>query len=107
MRRMRTAGGGMGSSMMNFGKSTAKPANIDSKSKVTFEDVAGLKEAKIEIMELVDFLKNPEDYTKLGAKITKGDLITGPPGKGKNLLAKEDASEAQKTIFTMKCSEVE
>ncbi|MDD3721135.1 MAG: ATP-dependent zinc metalloprotease FtsH [Lutibacter sp.] len=103
LRRMGT--GGMGGSMMNFGKSTAKLANIDTKSKVTFEDVAGLKEAKVEIMELVDFLKNPEEYTKLGAKIPKGILLTGPPGTGKTLLAKAVAGEAQVPFYSMSGSE--
>lgn len=102
-RRMRT--GGMGGSMMNFGKSTAKLSNIDTKSKVTFDDVAGLKEAKVEIMEVVDFLKNPEEYTKLGAKIPKGILLTGPPGTGKTLLARAVAGEAQVPFFSLSGSE--
>lgn len=103
LRRMRT--GGMGGSMMNFGKSTAKLSNIDTKSKVTFADVAGLKEAKVEIMEIVDFLKNPEEYTKLGAKIPKGILLTGPPGTGKTLLARAVAGEAQVPFYSMSGSE--
>ncbi len=103
LRRMRT--GGMGGAMANFGKSTAKLSNIDTKSKVTFEDVAGLKEAKVEIMEVVDFLKNPEEYIKLGAKIPKGILLTGPPGTGKTLLAKAVAGEAKVPFFSMSGSE--
>src|SRR5690554_2388264 len=103
-RRMRSSGG-MSGSMMEFGKTTAKPVDIDIQSKVTFEDVAGLKEAKIEIMEIVDFLKNPEEYTKLGAKIPKGVLLTGPPGTGKTLLAKAVAGEAQVPFFSMSGSE--
>lgn len=103
MRRMRT--GGPSSSMMNFGKTTAKPVDIEIQSKVTFDDVAGLKEAKVEIMEIVDFLKNPEEYTKLGAKIPKGILLTGPPGTGKTLLAKAVAGEAQVPFYSMSGSE--
>ncbi|HLW39352.1 MAG TPA: ATP-dependent zinc metalloprotease FtsH, partial [Brumimicrobium sp.] len=105
LRRMRTSSGALGNSMMNFGKSNVKPATIDSKSKVTFDDVAGMKEAKAEIMELVDFLKNPDDYTKLGAKIPKGVLLTGPPGTGKTLLAKAVAGESGVPFFSLSGSE--
>ena len=92
-------------SIMNFGKSTAKLASKDVRSKVTFNDVAGLQEAKIEIMEIVDFLKHPETYTKLGAKIPKGVMLVGPPGTGKTLLAKAVAGEAQVPFFSLSGSE--
>ena len=97
--------GSLGSSMFNFGKSTAKIANIDTKSKVTFNDVAGLKEAKIEIIEILDFLKNPKEYTRLGAKIPTGVLLVGPPGTGKTLLARAVAGEAQVPFFSLSGSE--
>ena len=101
----RIGSGGMGGRLFNFGKSTAKLSNIDTKSKVTFKDVAGLKEAKIEMMELLDFLKNPEEYTKLGAKIPKGILLVGPPGTGKTLLARAIAGEAKVPFFSLSGSE--
>ena len=101
----RMGSGGMGGSIFNFGKLTAKLSNIDTKSKVTFQDVAGLKEAKIEMMEILDFLKNPEEYTRLGAKIPKGILLVGPPGTGKTLLARAIAGEAKVPFFSLSGSE--
>lgn len=102
----RSAFAGSGANpLFNFGKSTAKLAETGKKSKVTFDDVAGLKEAKIEVMEIVDFLKNPQKYTKLGAKIPKGVMLVGPPGTGKTLMAKAVAGEAGVPFFSMSGSE--
>lgn len=95
----------MGGSVFNFGKSTAKLMDKDTKSKVTFKDVAGLKEAKEEVAEIVNFLKNPEMYTKLGAKIPKGILLVGPTGTGKTLMAKAVAGEAQVPFYSLSGSE--
>ncbi|WP_226940523.1 MULTISPECIES: ATP-dependent zinc metalloprotease FtsH [unclassified Imperialibacter] len=101
---MRTGAGG-GSSPFSFGKSTARLLENEGKSTVTFDDVAGLEEAKQEVKEIVDFLKTPQDYTKLGAKIPKGVIIVGPPGTGKTLLAKAVAGEAQVPFFSLSGSE--
>jgi len=102
-RRMSSGSGS--NPLFNFGKSTAKLANTVKRSKITFNDVAGLKEAKTEVMEVVDFLKNPEKYTKLGAKIPKGVMLVGPPGTGKTLMAKAVAGEAGVPFFSMSGSE--
>lgn len=101
----RTGAGSSGSSLFNFGKSNARLMEKGSKSSATFKDIAGLKEAKTEIMEVVDFLKNPETYTKLGAKIPKGVMLVGPPGTGKTLMAKAVAGEAGVPFFSMSGSE--
>ena len=102
----RLGGGRKGSNpLFNFGKSTAVLTEKGAKSVVNFNDIAGLKEAKVEVMEVVDFLKNPERYTKLGAKIPKGVLLVGPPGTGKTLMAKAVAGEAQVPFFSMSGSE--
>lgn len=105
MRNMgRNMGGG--GSIFNIGKSRAQLYDKNSSSvNVTFKDVAGLEEAKVEIMEVVDFLKNPEKYTKLGGKIPKGVLLVGPPGTGKTLLAKSVAGEANVPFFSLSGSD--
>ena len=94
-----------GANPFEFGKSKAKLMDSTNKSKVTFEDVAGLEEAKVEIREIVEFLKNPKFYTRLGAKIPKGVILVGPPGTGKTLLAKAVAGEAQVPFFHISGSE--
>ena len=104
MKRM--GGGSMGGGgIFNVGKSKAMLFDKDNASKVTFEDVAGLAEAKVEIAEIVDFLKSPEHYTELGGKIPKGALLVGPPGTGKTLLAKAVAGEANVPFFSMSGSD--
>lgn len=102
---MRRMGGGGGSQIFNIGKSRAQLFDKDTKVNVTFNDVAGLEEAKIEIKEIVDFLKHPKKYTDLGAKIPKGALLVGPPGTGKTLLAKAVAGEAQVPFFSLSGSD--
>ncbi len=102
-RRMGGAGGGGG--IFSVGKSKARLFDKDNANKVTFQDVAGLAEAKVEIAEIVDFLKNPKHYTELGGKIPKGALLVGPPGTGKTLLAKAVAGEADVPFFSMSGSD--
>ena len=101
------AGGGAGgaNSIFNVGKSRAQIFDKESNVKVDFSDVAGLEEAKVEIREIVDFLKNPKKYTNLGGKIPKGALLVGPPGTGKTLLAKAVAGEANVPFFSMSGSD--
>ncbi|NNC84688.1 MAG: ATP-dependent zinc metalloprotease FtsH [Bacteroidia bacterium] len=106
LRRMSPgAGAGGGSSIFNFGQSKATVFDKDNRSTVSFKDVAGLDEAKTEVKEIVDFLKNPQHYTRLGAKIPKGVILVGPPGTGKTLLAKAVAGEAQVPFFSLSGSE--
>src|ERR1043166_6247431 len=105
MRRMSGGAGGGGAQIFNIGKSRAQLFDKDTHVKITFKDVAGLDEAKVEVMEIVDFLKNPKKYTSLGGKIPKGALLVGPPGTGKTLLAKAMAGEAQVPFFSMSGSD--
>ncbi|MBE5941787.1 MAG: ATP-dependent zinc metalloprotease FtsH [Lachnospiraceae bacterium] len=100
---MQGAGGG-GGSMANFGKSRAKMTS-EADNKITFEDVAGLREEKEDLEEVVDFLKSPSKYVELGARIPKGILLVGPPGTGKTLLAKAVAGEAHVPFFTISGSD--
>ena len=99
-----TGGGAGNSKMMNFGKSRARMSSENDK-KVTFKDVAGLKEEKEELAEIVDFLKNPAKYNGIGARIPKGVILTGPPGTGKTLLAKAVAGEAGVPFFSISGSD--
>ena len=98
-------GGGGPGGIFNIGKSKAQLYEKGTKVNITFADVAGLDEAKVEVMEIVDFLKNPKKYTALGGKIPKGALLIGPPGTGKTLLAKAMAGEAQVPFFSMSGSD--
>ena len=97
-------GGGTNAKMMNFGKSRAK-MTVNEENKVTFKDVAGLEEEKEDLEEVVDFLKNPQKYTKVGARIPKGVILVGPPGTGKTLLAKAVAGEAGVPFFSISGSD--
>ena len=106
MRRM--SGGGQGGGqggVFSVGKAKARLFDKENDTKVTFKDVAGLEEAKVEVMEVVDFLRNPEKYSELGGKIPKGALLVGPPGTGKTLLAKAVAGEANVPFFSISGSD--
>ncbi len=107
MRKVGGAGGGSGGpgGIFNIGKSKATLFDKASRVNINFGDVAGLDEAKVEVMEIVDFLKNPKKYTALGGKIPKGALLVGPPGTGKTLLAKAVAGEAQVPFFSLSGSD--
>lgn len=107
MRKMGGGAGGAGGAggIFNIGKSKAQLFEKGTRVNITFNDVAGLDEAKVEVMEIVDFLKNPKKYTSLGGKIPKGALLVGPPGTGKTLLAKAVAGEAQVPFFSMSGSD--
>ena len=107
MRKMSGGGGGSGGpgGIFSIGKSKATLFDKGTRVNITFADVAGLDEAKVEVMEIVDFLKNPKKYTNLGGKIPKGALLIGPPGTGKTLLAKAMAGEAQVPFFSLSGSD--
>jgi len=103
--RMMSRGGAGGGQIFNIGKSKAQLFDKESSVTVNFTDVAGLEEAKVEVMEIVDFLKKPKKYTELGGKIPKGALLVGPPGTGKTLLAKAVAGEAKVPFFSLSGSD--
>ncbi|WP_294670372.1 ATP-dependent zinc metalloprotease FtsH [uncultured Fluviicola sp.] len=105
MRRMSGGGGGAGGQIFNIGKSRAQVYEKGKSTNVTFKDVAGLEGAKEEIQEIVEFLRSPQRYTELGAKIPKGALLVGPPGTGKTLLAKAVAGEAKVPFFSLSGSD--
>ncbi|MDZ4845636.1 MAG: ATP-dependent zinc metalloprotease FtsH [Chitinophagales bacterium] len=105
MRRVSGGAGGPGGQIFNIGKSKALLVDENAKITITFKDVAGLDEAKEEVMEVVDFLKNPQRYTALGGKIPKGVILFGPPGTGKTLMAKAVAGEAKVPFFSISGSD--
>ena len=101
----RQTGAGGGGVLGGFGRSTARRLTPGEQERVTFDDVAGIDEAEDELVEVVDFLKNPQRYTKLGARVPRGVLLYGPPGTGKTLLARAVAGEADAAFFSMSASE--
>jgi cell division protease FtsH len=101
----RQAGAGRGGILGGFGRSTARRVTAGAQQRVCFDDVAGIDEAEDELVEVVDFLKNPQRYTKLGARVPRGVMLYGPPGTGKTLLARAVAGEADAAFFSLSASE--